>query len=145
MEFSQEVADKVCQEIADGKSLRRILREDESLPATVTIFKWLAVNAEFAKQYARAREAQADALFDEILEISDDGRNDTYTDDDGFNRANAEAIQRSKLRVDSRKWMAAKLRPKKYGEKLELSGDPDGPLNIQVIERVIVRPKDRDA
>lgn len=124
LEFSQEVADKICEQIAEGKSLRAILKEDESLPASSTIFKWLANVESFAEQYARAREAQADALFDEILSIADDGLNDTYTDEEGNVRTNQDVIARSRLRVDARKWMAGKLRPKVYGEKVqtELSG-----------------------
>lgn len=125
LEFSQEVADHICEQIAEGRSLRAILREDESLPSSSTIFKWLAQNEEFAKQYARAREAQADSLFDEILTIADDGLNDTYTDEEGNVRTNQDVIARSRLRVDARKWMAGKLRPKVYGEKIqtELSGN----------------------
>lgn len=118
-EFTQDIADAICERIADGESLRSILK-DEALPASSTIFKWLASNESFAEQYARAREAQADALFDEILTIADDGRNDTYTDEDGNVRTDHDVIARSRLRVDARKWMAGKLRPKKYGEKLDV-------------------------
>jgi hypothetical protein len=125
LEFSQEVADHICEQIAEGRSLRAILREDENLPASSTIFKWLAHNESFAEQYARAREAQADSLFDEILTIADDGLNDSYTDEEGNVRTNQDVIARSRLRVDARKWMAGKLRPKVYGEKIqtELSGN----------------------
>lgn len=132
-EFSQEVADRICEGIADGKSLRALLREDDSLPASSTIFKWLAANASFAEQYARAREAQADVLFDDILSIADDGLNDTYTDEDGHVRTNQDVIARSKLRVEARKWMAGKLRPKVYGEfkAVELTGANGGPVVIQ--------------
>lgn len=119
-EFSQDVADRICEGIAGGKSLRAMLREDDSLPVSSTIFKWLAANQSFAEQYARAREAQADTLFDEILTIADDGRNDTYTDEEGNVRTDQDVIARSRLRVDARKWMAGKLRPKKYGDKLDV-------------------------
>ena len=137
--FSQEIADKICEGIADGKSLRSICQAEE-MPAKSSVFKWLSQHKEFADQYARAREAQADALFDEILEIADDGRNDSYTDEDGNERTNQDVIARSRLRVDARKWMAGKLRPKKYGEKLELAGDPQNPLGIAVIERRVIDP-----
>lgn len=138
-EFNQETADAICERIADGESLRSICRDD-AMPVSSAVFKWLTQNKEFAEQYTRAREAQADALFDEILTISDDGLNDTYTDQDGNVRTNQDVIARSRLRVDARKWMAGKLRPKKYGDKLELSGDPDRPL-IHKIERVVVDTK----
>lgn len=125
--FTQELADSICDLIAEGQSLRKICQAD-NMPCCTTVFKWLSQREDFAKQYARAREAQADTLFDEILDIADDGRNDTYTDEEGNERTNNDVIARSRLRVDARKWMAGKLRPKKYGEKLELSGDSENPL-----------------
>jgi hypothetical protein len=136
-EFSEAIADLVCEGIADGRSLRAIA-QDEGMPARSTIFKWLSQNPSFADQYARAREVQADVIFEEILEIADDGRNDTYTDDEGRQRTDHDVIARSRLRVDARKWMAGKLRPKKYGDKLELSGDPENPLVFEKIQRTIV-------
>ena len=126
----------ICEGIADGRSLRSIC-EAEDMPSKSAVFRWLGVNEAFRDQYARARESQADVLFDEILSIADDGKNDTYATEDG-ERVNHEVIARSKLRVDARKWMAGKLRPKVYGEKLELAGDPKAPLGIAVIERRVI-------
>lgn len=124
--FTQEVADAICERIAQGQSLRAILLDD-AMPASSTVFKWLNDIPAFAEQYARAREAQADVLFDEILTIADDGRNDSYTDDEGNVRTDHDVIARSRLRVDARKWMAGKLRPKKYGDKLAIGGADDLP------------------
>ena len=122
-EFTQEIADVICERIADGESLRSICK-DEDMPNKATVFKWLAAQKEFSDQYARARESQAETMADEILAIADDGVNDTYLDDDGNERTNHDVIARSRLRVDARKWLASKLAPKKYGEKVqtELSG-----------------------
>lgn len=84
---------------------------------------------EFSEQYARAREAQADKLAEEALQIADDGRNDTYVDGDGNVKTDTEVIQRSKLRVDTRKWLASKMAPKKYGDKVAIGGADDlGPV-----------------
>ena len=80
-------------------------------------------------------------LADEILAISDDGLNDTYTDDDGNVRTATDVVARSRLRVDSRKWMLSKMLPKVYGDKLTHQGDAENPIAISRIERVIVRPK----
>jgi hypothetical protein len=126
-EFSQETADAICDRLADGESLRSIC-DDEAMPAKSTVFKWLAEKPAFSDQYARAREAQADALFDDILSIADDGRNDWMErknkDDQNLGWVeNGEALRRSALRVDARKWMAGKLKPKKYGDKLELENN----------------------
>jgi hypothetical protein len=145
LEFKQTVADIICDRIADGQSLREICR-DENMPASSTVFKWLTRVETFAEQYALAREAQADALFDEILEIADDGSNDWMErkGEDGTDlgwKENGEALRRSQLRVDARKWMAGKLRPKKYGEKVTLAGDADNPIGPQVIQIVAASPK----
>jgi hypothetical protein len=121
-EFSQPLFDSICEQIAEGKSLREICKADD-MPNTVTVFRWLSRSAELSNQYARAREAQADAIFDEILEIADNANNDWMErngEDEGYS-LNGENIQRARLRVDARKWMAGKLRPKVYGDKLDLN------------------------
>ena len=143
-EFNQEIASGICERIADGESLRSICASDD-MPAKSTVFKWLTQQKGFADQYAHAREAQADTLFDEMLDIADDARNDWMErngkDDAGW-EANGEHIQRSNLRLEARKWMAGKLRPKKYGDKItqEHTGADGGPVMIQRIERVIKNP-----
>lgn len=85
------------------------------MPCQSTIYKWLRDVEGFSQQYARAREDQADFYLDEIIEISDDVSTDTLVDGEGNERTNNEAIQRSKLKVDTRKWVMSKLAPKKYG------------------------------
>ena len=130
--YTDEAALVICERIANGESLKAIC-EDENMPARSTVFKWLAENKTFSDMYVRAREEQADAIFDEILEIADDGRNDWMErrgEEDAGWVTNGENIQRARLRIDARKWMAGKLRPRKYGEKLELSGDADSPLQV---------------
>ena len=96
------------------------------MPGMSFVFKWLGEDPEFAKQYARAREDQAEAMLEEILEIADDSSNDTVETYDKagnpIDTANTEWIQRSKLRVDARKWAMSKLAPKKYGDKIGIEG-----------------------
>jgi Skp family chaperone for outer membrane proteins len=103
----QKVADFVCDEIANGRSLRSIARDNEDVNER-SVFTWLAKSVEFQQQYARAREDQADSIFDEILDIVDNTKND---------------VQDRRLQMDARKWMAGKLRPKKYGDKLDIGGN----------------------
>lgn len=147
-DFTEQIADNICERLADGESLRAICAED-GMPNKSTVFRWLAIHEGFRDQYTRAREAQADALFDDVLDIADNARNDWMErrgEDDAGWIANGENIQRSRLRIDARKWMAGKLRPKVYGEKLsqELSGPDGGPIEqthrVERIERVIVDP-----
>lgn len=123
------MADRICAELAIGRSLRSILREDDDLPAMSTIFKWLRENKQFSEQYARAKEEAADAMSEDILEIADDASDDVSVieDEDGneTEKTNHENIQRSKLRVDTRKWIMSKMKPKKYGDKLDLTSGGD--------------------
>jgi hypothetical protein len=128
-DYSLDTAAAICARLAEGESLRAICRDD-AMPDCATVFRWLAKHDEFREQYTCAREAQADALADEILEIADDGRNDTYLDSEGNTRTDQEVIARSRLRVDSRKWLASKMAPKKYGDKVtqEHTGNALGAL-----------------
>lgn len=126
-EFTQAIADAICERIADGESLRKICAE-ETMPNKATVFRWMAVHKEFSDQYARAREEQAELLADEIIEIADDGRNDKYIDPESRqDRVDHDVIARSRLRVEARKWVAAKLKPKKYGDKVAIGGADDLP------------------
>ncbi len=92
--------------------------------------RWLfdGEHEEFWQQYVHAREAQAEVRADEIIEIADDGSSDFTKDDDGKPIINHEHISRSRLRIDTRKWIAAKLLPKRYGEKLQHTGESGGPV-----------------
>jgi hypothetical protein len=139
--FTQEVADAICAELAEGKSLREICRT-EGMPAESVVRMWALDNTGgFAAQYTRARAIGYERLAEDIIAISDDGENDTYKDDDGNVRTNQDVIARSRLRVDTRKWMLAKMLPKVYGDKITHQGDEDNPVRvISKIERVIVRP-----
>lgn len=123
-DYSQELADKICEKIVMGNSLRSIC-SDESIPCIATIFNWFRTHPEFLEQYEIATSARSDTLVEEMLDISDDGTNDWM---EKFGKegepigwqVNSEHIQRSRLRVDTRKWIASKLKPKKYGEKQTL-------------------------
>ncbi len=121
--YTEALAAKICRRLADGEPLRSICR-DKVMPDKATVLRWLAdkAKADFRDQYAHAREMQADALFDEVLEIADDVSGDWSTDKDGKKSLDHEHVQRSRLRVDTRKWAAGKMAPKRYGDKLDLGG-----------------------
>lgn len=127
--YSQEIADELCERIAKGQSVRTICK-DAHMPDAGTVYNWLLdkEKKDFFKQYARARNAQAENLFDELLEIADDGTNDFMTITKGdvtYNVEDKEVTNRSRLRVDTRKWYLSKVLPKKYGDKLDLTSDGD--------------------
>lgn len=121
--YSQELADKLCEGLALGKSLRTVCKSDD-MPSVVTVFSWMRKHPEFLNQYTRAKEESADAMADEMLDISDNGSNDWMQVHKGNYegwQVNGEAIQRSRLRVETRKWLMAKMKPKKYGDAIDVT------------------------
>jgi hypothetical protein len=124
-EYSQSIFDEICDIIATSNNgLVKILKSKPSYPSPNIFYKWIDSTKENIEQYARAREAQADFLVDEILEIADDSTNDTITIQTGDYEKqieNKEWTKRSELKVNTRKWIASKFRPSKYGDKLDIS------------------------
>ena len=119
--YTLELSDIICEKLASGQSMRSISK-DEEMPCCSTMFKWIREIEEFSQQYAKAKEESADAMLEDMFDIADDANNDwmeAHGDSEGY-RQNGEAIQRSKLRVDVRKWAASKLKPKKYGDKQQI-------------------------
>ena len=125
--FNQQTADLICMMLSEGLSLRQILKADTTgaLPAQSTVYEWLLRYPLFAEQYARAREEQADTNADEILDIADEMPPE-YTDEKGRTSLDMTYIQWQKNRIEARKWTAAKLRPKKYGDRVAVEGVEGG-------------------
>jgi hypothetical protein len=126
--YTVELAEKICFELAQGKSLRTVCKMD-GIPDGSTIFSWFRLHEEFSKQYARAKQEAADAMAEDILDISDDNSEDEETrinskTGEKYQVVNQDNIQRARLRVDTRKWLMAKMKPKKYSERLELEDLP---------------------
>lgn len=134
MKYSNDLADKFCALIIEGETIRDICAL-EDMPSVTTFFKWLREHENFAKQYARAKEIQAELFISEIVDIADDGRNDwmekKLQSGEIVEVANHEHIQRSRVRIDSRKWLASKFMPKKYGDRIIHAGDADAPLRTE--------------
>lgn len=131
----------VLDRIAGGESLRSIC-EDGRMPALRTVMKWLEDDREtesgesMVQQYARARELQAEHHASELLDIADDARNDwmekTLNNGQTVQVLDKEHVQRSKLRIDTRKWIASKLLPKVYGDRIDISGHVEVSSTIQI-------------
>ncbi len=153
--YTEALAANICRRLAEGETLRAICR-DEAMPGKTTVLRWLGdeKNADFRGQYAHAREMQADALFDEALEIADAASGDWAVDKDGKKTLDHEHVSRSRLRVDTRKWAAGKLAPKRYGDKIQHTGEGGGPIRVRpdlskltdeelnVLERILGRATD---
>ncbi|MEN3973105.1 terminase small subunit protein [Sphingomicrobium sp. XHP0235] len=131
-DYNEEIADTLCERIADGESLRSICRDD-TMPSTSAVCRWLQANEAFRERYAHARELQADALFDDCLALADGVHPLAQKTDAQFLR----------LQVDTRKWMAGKLKGK-YSDKVKHVGGDEGdaPIAFTGIEWSIVQAKD---
>ena len=104
----RELEERICEMLARGRSMAEICRRKD-MPAESTVYKWLAEGGAFSERYAHAREQQADLYADEIIEIADKCP------------PIHEEIAKAKVRIDTRKWKAARLAPKKYGDRLGLN------------------------
>lgn len=122
--YTDALGISICAQIASGKSLVSICNKD-GMPSVETVYYWLRdeTKKEFLNTYTRAREDQADTLADEIIDIADNSENDVKLDKDGNERIDSEVVARSRLRVEARKWVAAKLKPKKYGDKVDITAN----------------------
>lgn len=123
-DYTPELGDEICRRLSEGESLNRICR-DESMPARSTVITWALGQIEdaneFPDKYALARQIQSELLADEIHDIADDGSRDVIEDGDKT-VINHEHIQRSKLRVDTRKWYLSSVVPR-FKPKQDISGE----------------------
>ena len=144
MVYPDSVRLEICERIAKGESMVSICAS-EGMPSQALVYRWLTVDSEFVERYARAREQQAEHYLDEIIAISDDVSLDTLVDGEGNERTNHEAIQRSRLKVDTRKWAMSKLAPKKYGDsnKIDLNVSSLTELSDEQLDNIITQATER--
>ena len=118
--FDEKIAREICKAIStSSKGLKRLCAEnkDKGWPSRSHIYSWFEDHPSFKDSYARAKQNQIEALVDDIIEIADDTSNDYIEDEKGKIVANHDHINRARLRIDTRKWLAAKLCPRLYGDK----------------------------
>lgn len=127
--YNKDTAAEICARLVNGESLRSVCR-DPRMPDVKTVYLWLQQNEEFLHQYTQAKEDQADTLQEDILDIADT-LPDQVVDKEGIARVDAAYVNWMRLRVDSRKWIASKLKPKKYGDRQILAGDKDSPVEVR--------------
>ncbi|MFN3627441.1 MAG: hypothetical protein ACK4S3_06130 [Parvibaculum sp.] len=117
-DYTSELADAICERLADGESLRSICRDD-GMPDERTVRGWAIENRDgFFPQYTRARDMGLDARADKLVEDAE----------------SAEDAALGRLSMDANRWYLSKMAPKRYGDKLELAGDPDRPLKVEAVE-----------
>jgi len=135
-----EVMEAICNDlIKTSYGLNYICRHNDEYPSQASVFGWFnredqsGGDKPLLDMYARAKRLQADYVVDEMHEIADDGTNDYMEkigkDGETYEVVNQEAINRSRLRIDTRKWTSSKLNNRKYGDKLELAGSEERPLS----------------
>lgn len=137
--YTKKLAGEICELVAaDPCNTMRKIAEIEGIPSPATICRWLGEHESFREQYARAKEAQAEILVEEMIMIADDGELDVETrvnrHGEEYDVERGDIVARSKLMVDTRKWLAAKLKPKKYGDKVDLNHK--GEVKVQIRKRV---------
>lgn len=127
--YSQDIADKVCELIASGKSLRQIAAI-EGMPSPSTVMDWarnrFGDSPNFSAQYAHAMDLRTDLLAEELIEIADGDGTDISINEEGGITIRPEVVQRDRLRVDTRKWVLSKLKPKVYGDKQQMDVTTNG-------------------
>jgi hypothetical protein len=122
--YTEAQADRVCEWVAQGRSLVSYCKKPGT-PGYRTIMRWLSEQPAFQANYRTAHAHQADYIADEIIDIADKARMGTRTTkraDGEVETVTVDMVERSRLQIHARQWYAAKLAPKKYGDKLELGG-----------------------
>jgi hypothetical protein len=124
-DYTEELANRICETVATSPlgTNKLCIIHKEWMPSPDTIYKWRYRHQEFADKYAMAKARQAELMAEELIDIADDGINDTYVDDQGNVKTDTDVVARSRLRVDTRKWYASKLAPKIYGDKMHHDHD----------------------
>ena len=129
-EYTEELANRICEKITQGMSLKSTVEQDEDLPSLQTIYSWLSKHNNFLDNYTQATQNRTEAQLEELNRLGDIAIQEASNT--GDKRANA-VVQAYKLKADNMKWVMSKMKPKKYGDKLELAGDQDNPITVNLI------------
>lgn len=118
-----EAIKDILEAIEQGESLRSFIERSsrDVIPSRGEFYEWLSEDKELSDRYARACESRAELIFEEILDIADNVSGDKKILEDGTEVMDSEYVQRSRLKIDARKWMLGKMQPTKYGEKSTLA------------------------
>jgi hypothetical protein len=129
-QYTDILVDEICGRLACGEPMAKIT-QSAHMPDPVTIYRWLREKPDFQQRYADARRDGAHCLADQIQDIVDTEPLAVF-DEAGNKRYDAGSIAHNRLRMDARKWLAAKYLPKVYGDKTIVSGDDEAPLAVEV-------------
>ena len=109
----------ILEKIADGKGLRTVLREMVGGPSVGTVLQWVSEDPDLAERYTRARSLCLDSMAEDIIDLADTARigQKSVSKATGLEITEGDMVERSRLQVEARKWLMARLAPKKYGDK----------------------------
>lgn len=116
-DYTKDLGDSICEKLSDGLSLRTVCLADD-MPSKATVFNWLRINKEFLDQYARATDERAEAHHEDLLELGDEAVKLAQNVDKQVSNAVVSAV---KLKADNLKWSMSKMKPKKYGDKIDMT------------------------
>lgn len=141
-DYTEEIAASICEQIAKGESVVKICTA-EGMPSPASVYKWLAERQTFSENYARARERQADFYFEQMVDIATTpfiGETSEYDGNANLTKVTTkDMIEHRRLQIETLKWVSSKLRPKKYGDKLEVDA------NLKVALAPIINLGEKDA
>jgi hypothetical protein len=133
--YTTAIGKTICERMCKGESLLQITR-DPKMPSRSMVMRWVndKNKKDFRDNYMESRELLHDYWAEEQLDIADDGTND-WMERNGTESVNGEHIQRSRLRIDTRKWLLSKLAARKYGDRaaIQVTGADDGPIEVTEI------------
>lgn len=140
-DYTPELADEICEAIENSpRGLNHHAADNAHWPAPSTIRRWLSQIEQFQDKYSKAKEKQAEFMADEMTEIAYDDKHDwrVIVDSEGNEKTVhvAESVNRARLKIDTLKWHASKLAPKKYGEKIQSSHVTEGTLLEKLIDKL---------
>ena len=119
--YNKKIADRICELVATHPiGLKRLCIKFPDIPRECTITEWRNKHPKFAVQYTQAKKTQVELFVDELVDIADDTTQDSIVNDEGKAVFNSEFVARSRIRIDTRKWLASKLAPKLYGDKQQI-------------------------
>ena len=141
LRYSEEYGNMICEAVAQGHSIQEIAQHVDT-PSERTIYEWIRTYPAMFLSYQQARERYADRLMDEAVKIADDDLKNFKEDSKGRLVPDWENVNRAKLRVETRKWMASKFAPKKYGDKIEITGEMTLSLGHETRESKLIRMRE---
>ena len=143
--YNEALAEAICERLAVGESLLKITKS-EGFPGEGTVYRWLDANDSFREKYARAREMQAEHYAAEIIDLADspvEARKTVIKPDGSEEITIGDAVERTRVQIDARKWYASKVAPKKYGDKaqMELTGKDGGAIESAITVQFVKSPQ----